>query len=60
MDEPFADLDGETKAQVKKAFLKLWEEKKQTVVIVTHDQAEALELGEKVVELAAQNLENIR
>ena len=59
MDEPFADLDGETKAQVKKAFLKLWEEKKQTVVIVTHDQAEALELGEKVVELAAQNLENI-
>ena len=33
------------------AFLKLWEEKKQTVVIVTHDQAEALELGEKIVGL---------
>lgn len=48
MDEPFADLDGETKAQVKGTFLKLWQEKRQTVVIVTHDEQEAAEMGEKV------------
>ena len=51
LDEPFSALDKENKERAKNAFLALWKRKKQTVVLVTHDEAEAAELGNKVVVL---------
>ena len=51
LDEPFSALDKENKERAKNAFLALWKRKKQTVVLVTHDETEAAELGNKVVVL---------
>jgi len=45
MDEPFRALDVKLKENLMTEFLKLWEKDKRTVVFVTHDIAEALDLG---------------
>lgn len=48
MDEPFGALDPVTRADVRKAFTDLPELKNKTVVLVTHDVQEALELGDRI------------
>nr|WP_310587487.1 ATP-binding cassette domain-containing protein [uncultured Dyadobacter sp.] len=48
MDEPFGALDPVTRADVRKAFADLPELKNKTIVLVTHDVQEALELGDRV------------
>ncbi len=45
MDEPFNSLDFKLKKTVTNAFLRLWEEDKRTVIFVTHDIDEAVEIG---------------
>lgn len=52
MDEPFAALDAQTKIEVRAEFLKIWEERRCSVVFVTHDLSEALLLGDRIVMLA--------
>jgi len=49
MDEPFAALDAQTRVLVQQEFVDLWERERQTVVFVTHDLAEAILLGDRVV-----------
>jgi NitT/TauT family transport system ATP-binding protein len=49
MDEPFAALDAQTKAEVRQQFLSLWEQNRQTVVFVTHDIVEALLMADRIV-----------
>ena len=51
LDEPFSALDKESKELAIDAFLALWREKRQTVVLVTHEEEEALRLGESVIRL---------
>lgn len=48
MDEPFGALDPVTRAGVRKDFAQLPELKKKTIVLVTHDVQEALDLGDRV------------
>ena len=48
MDEPFGALDPLTRADVKKAFRDLDELKQKTIILVTHDVAEAFELGDRI------------
>jgi osmoprotectant transport system ATP-binding protein len=48
MDEPFGALDPITRAAVRKDFRSLDEVRKRTIVLVTHDVAEAFELGDHV------------
>ena len=48
MDEPFGALDPITRDQLHEEFVGLRETVKKTVVIVTHDMAEAFKLGERV------------
>ena len=48
MDEPFTSLDYKLKKTVINAFMRLWEEDKRTVVYVTHDIDEAVELGDNI------------
>jgi len=48
MDEPFGALDPLTRAEVRQEFTRLQERLKTTVIVVTHDIAEALALGSRV------------
>jgi NitT/TauT family transport system ATP-binding protein len=49
MDEPFSALDAQTRVRVQELFLEIWEQQRQTVILITHDVAEAVALADKVV-----------
>lgn len=49
LDEPFSALDAQTKILLQDAFLSLWNHERPTVVLVTHDLAEAVALADRVV-----------
>jgi NitT/TauT family transport system ATP-binding protein len=48
MDEPFASLDGLTREQLYFDLQRIWEERKKTIVLVTHNVREAVCLGDRV------------
>jgi NitT/TauT family transport system ATP-binding protein len=52
MDEPFAALDAFTRLHLQDELLRIWQEKRPTIVFVTHDLDEAITLGQKVVLMA--------
>ena len=52
MDEPFCSLDYLTKIKVQEFLLKLWKERKLTILFVTHDIEEAIKLSDKIVVLS--------
>ena len=49
MDEPFGPLDAQTRMVLQAELLKIWEQKRQTIVFVTHDLVEAVALADRVV-----------
>ncbi|HJX09957.1 MAG TPA: ABC transporter ATP-binding protein, partial [Candidatus Binatia bacterium] len=49
MDEPFGPLDAQTRMVLQDELLKIWEQKSQTIVFVTHDLVEAVALADRVV-----------
>ncbi len=48
MDEPFASLDALTRAEIAALFLDLWEERRRTMLFVTHSIEEAITLGDTI------------
>ncbi len=48
LDEPFGALDGITRADMQQWLLEVWEEVGSTVVLITHDVAEAVFLADRV------------
>jgi osmoprotectant transport system ATP-binding protein len=48
MDEPFGALDPVTRSEVRREFARIQEQLKTTVILVTHDMAEAFSLGRRV------------
>ena len=56
MDEPFGALDPVTRAEVRREFARLRQRLRTTVVVVTHDIAEAFSLGGRVGVLDAGRL----
>ena len=54
MDEAFSALDPATRTSLQRMMREIWLETKPTVVFVTHNTAEALYLGTRVVVLAKQ------
>lgn len=52
LDEPFGALDAFTRMYLQDELLRLWQEKRPTVVFVTHDLEEAVYLGGRVVLMA--------
>jgi NitT/TauT family transport system ATP-binding protein len=53
MDEPFASVDAQTRAELEDLVRALWARLGVTIVFVTHDIDESVYLGERVVVLSA-------
>ncbi len=49
LDEPFSSLDLETAYRIRSEILKLHEEAKFTLLLITHDRDEALQMADRVV-----------
>jgi sulfonate transport system ATP-binding protein len=49
LDEPFSALDALTRGSLHEHLFRLWEESRPTVVVVTHDVAEAVTLADRIV-----------
>ncbi len=49
LDEPFGLLDAQTRSKMQDQLSRLWEEKRKTVILVTHDVEEAIYLADRVV-----------
>ena len=51
LDEPFGNLDPLSERQLEKEFLRIWQEKQLTVLMVTHDIRKALRMADRVIVL---------
>ena len=51
MDEPFGSLDSKSRIDMQNFLLDVWEQRKMTVVFVTHSVDEAVYLGDRVLVL---------
>ena len=49
MDEPFGALDYLTRLRLRHELIQIWQREKRTVLFVTHDVEEALQLADRVV-----------
>jgi NitT/TauT family transport system ATP-binding protein len=52
MDEPFSAVDAQTRTQLQQDLLRLWNLGRKTIIFVTHDIAEAIALGDRVLVLS--------
>jgi len=59
LDEPFANLDAPLRRELRRDLLALHREHQLTMILVTHDQAEALALGQRVAVMNRGALEQI-
>jgi NitT/TauT family transport system ATP-binding protein len=53
MDEPFAAVDAQTRADLEDLIRQLWHQLKVTILFVTHDIDEAVYLGQRVIVLSS-------
>jgi sulfonate transport system ATP-binding protein len=54
LDEPFGALDALTRLKMQRELLRLWQQDRTTIVMVTHDIDEAVYLADRVVVLDSQ------
>jgi NitT/TauT family transport system ATP-binding protein len=52
MDEPFAAVDAQTRADLEDLIRDIWQRLKMTVLFITHDIDESVYLGERVLVLS--------
>ena len=52
MDEPFGQLDAQTRYQMQEEILRIWEKEKRTVIFVTNNIEEACYLGDRIILLS--------
>jgi NitT/TauT family transport system ATP-binding protein len=52
MDEPFASVDAQTRMTLQEELTRIWEERRHTVLFITHDVGEAVFLADRVVVLS--------
>ncbi len=51
MDEPFGQIDVQTRYHMEKELLKIWEKYRRTVIFITNHEEEAITLSDRVVKL---------
>ena len=54
LDEPFSALDSITRLTLRKELLRIWQTERKTIVLVTHDIDEAVQLADRIVLLTAR------
>jgi NitT/TauT family transport system ATP-binding protein len=54
MDEPFGALDYLTRLKMRADLVRIWQQEKKTIIFVTHDIDEAVQLADRVVVLSAR------
>lgn len=52
MDEPFGQLDAQTRYAMQEEVLRIWESEKRTIIFVTHNIEEAVYLADRIVLLS--------
>jgi ABC-type nitrate/sulfonate/bicarbonate transport system ATPase subunit len=52
MDEPFVSLDESTAGELRKLLVQTWRDKRTTVLFVTHDSREAIQLAQRMIVLS--------
>jgi NitT/TauT family transport system ATP-binding protein len=52
MDEPFAAVDAQTRMTLQEELTRIWQERRPTIIFITHDVGEAVFLADRVVVLS--------
>jgi NitT/TauT family transport system ATP-binding protein len=52
MDEPFASVDAQTRMTLQEELTRIWQERRPTILFITHDVAEAVFLADRIIVLS--------
>ena len=52
MDEPFASVDAQTRMTLQEELTRIWQERRPTIIFITHDVSEAVFLADRVIVLS--------
>ena len=52
MDEPFASVDAQTRMTLQEELTRIWQERRPTILFITHDVSESVFLADRVVVLS--------
>ncbi len=58
MDEPFASVDAQTRMTLQEELTRIWQERRTTILFITHDVSEAVFLADRVIVLGKGHLKD--